>query len=370
MALTLSFLLVLLSLNIRALASVHTIIVGTFGTEFLYTVQYNDEEGTLSLVGRSSVEAASSWLTLSHDKTKMYGTNWNSETPTFISYDLSDWEDIKVEASILGGGLCSGSKSIFVNAYQEPPYTVYGNYYYGNAWCSSVMSVHENGTLDRIIQEYVYSPGSAVHGTAFSPNGEFMFSTDTLGNLIWTHRIDPKTGILSNLSKIRGPEEGSGPRHATTDYSGTHLYVVFEEASLVGQYSILENGTLVFDAQYSLLPEGADPTDYWADEVSLSPSEKYLWASNRAHNISQKGFISAFELNVDGQIQEQLFLNPTTNSGGFANSVAASPYNDSIASLTDNSTGFVEIWDITGNMLAHLDINDGEGCCANAVWLD
>jgi carboxy-cis,cis-muconate cyclase len=65
-------------------------------------------------------------------------------------------------------------------------------------------------------------------------------------------------------------------------------------------------------------------------------------------------------------------LNPTTGSGGTANSVAPSDFSDQWVALTDSDKEFVEIWTIAANgsaaeVVAHLDITDG-GCCANAVW--
>ncbi|KAI8627337.1 carboxy-cis,cis-muconate cyclase [Xylariaceae sp. FL1651] len=367
----LSILLLLLSsFDIGSWAVKHSLIVGTFSTEFLYTLEYDDEQKTLALVAQNAIPAASSWITLNHDKTKLYGTDWNAEEPTFVSYDVSDSHNIKLEATIVGGNGCSGSKSIFVNAYQTPPYTVYGNYYYGDARCGTVISVHENGTLKEVIQDYVYDAGSAVHGTAITPDGNFIISADTIGNLIWTQEIDHTTGMLILANVIHGPLEGSGPRHVAIHKNGKYLYVVLEEASGVAQYYIKSDQTLHLINIYALLHEGQNPADFWADEVSLSPTNKYLWATNRARNESQRGYISAFELSSSGEIANQLFLLETVTSGGFANSIAASPFDDSIAALTDNSTGFVEIWDITEGPIAHLDIPDGQGCCANAVWLD
>ncbi|KAJ8112449.1 hypothetical protein ONZ43_g5394 [Nemania bipapillata] len=295
--------LILLGLATGASAKLHKIIIGTFSTESLYTVQYNDVLEDLTLVAQSAASAASSWITLNHDRTKLYGTNWDSQEPTWISYDVTDPYDIKVEAKIIAGSMCSGSKSIFVNAYQEKPYSVYGNYYYGDARCSTVLSVHKNGTLKEVIQEYVYLPGSAVHGTAITPDGCFLLSADTEGNLIWTHRIDQVTGTLSNVSVIEGPSDGSGPRHLTIHKNGNYAYVVFEESSEVVQYSIGKDGTLspVGDI-YSLLRKGQDPANYWADEVSLSRENNYLWATNRARNNTQKEYVSAFQLNPTGDI--------------------------------------------------------------------
>ncbi|KAI8953997.1 carboxy-cis,cis-muconate cyclase [Xylaria longipes] len=352
-------------------SATHRLIVGTFSTEFLYTVEYNDQTECLALVGQSAVAAASSWITLNHDKTKLYGTDWNAQEPTWVSYDVTDPCNIRVEARIAGGSMCSGSQSVFINAYQRSPYSVYGNYYYGDARCSAVLSVHENGILKEVIQEYTYSPGSAVHGTAITPDGNFLISADTIGNLIWTHKIDRTTGVLSNVSVVAGPSEGSGPRHLAIHKNGKYAYVVLEESSEVAQYSIHKDGTLSLVGDiYPLLCRGQDPADYWADEVSLSRENKYLWATNRARDNSRKGYISAFELSPAGEIASQLFLCETSTSGGFANSVAASPFDDSIAALTDNSTGFVEIWHVDRGVVAHLDIPDGQGCCANAVWLD
>ncbi|KAI1312089.1 carboxy-cis,cis-muconate cyclase [Xylaria venustula] len=358
-------------LDMKTSITKHRIIVGTFGTEFLYTMEYDDVERSLKLISQSAVSAASSWITMNHDKSKLYGTDWNAQAPTWLSYDVADPYNIKVEAKIIGGSMCSNSRSIFVNAHQKKPYTVYGNYYYGDARCSTILSVHENGTLKETIQEYMFPAGSAVHGTAITPSGDYLLSADTTGNLIWTHKINAATGTLSNASVIAGPSPGSGPRHLAIHKSGKYAYVVLEESSEVAQYFISEDGTLhLVGDMYSLLREGLDPADYWADEVSMSQSNRYLWATNRARDNSQKGYISAFSLSATGEIASQLFLRETSTNGGFANSVAASPFDDEIAALTDNSAGFVEIWHIDDGIIAHLDIPDGHGCCANAVWLD
>lgn len=55
----------LLSLVAVANAATHELIVGTFGTKSLYTVEFDDEALTLDLVANTSVPAAGSWLALS-----------------------------------------------------------------------------------------------------------------------------------------------------------------------------------------------------------------------------------------------------------------------------------------------------------------
>lgn len=45
-------------------AATHELIVGTFGTPFLYTIEFNDETLTLQQTANTSVPIASSWLSL------------------------------------------------------------------------------------------------------------------------------------------------------------------------------------------------------------------------------------------------------------------------------------------------------------------
>jgi carboxy-cis,cis-muconate cyclase len=46
-------------------ADLHQLIVGTFGTDFLYTLEFDNTALTLELVGNTSTSAASSWIALS-----------------------------------------------------------------------------------------------------------------------------------------------------------------------------------------------------------------------------------------------------------------------------------------------------------------
>lgn len=55
----------LLSLAAAANAATHELIVGTFGTKALYTLEFDDEALTLDLVRNTSVPVAGSWVALS-----------------------------------------------------------------------------------------------------------------------------------------------------------------------------------------------------------------------------------------------------------------------------------------------------------------
>ncbi|KAI0006891.1 Lactonase, 7-bladed beta-propeller-domain-containing protein [Xylariaceae sp. FL0662B] len=374
--------LVLASFMALAMTAKHQIIVGSFpsksivgtspgkATEYLYTVEYDDADQSLELVAKIPTAAANSWITFSHDKKNLYGTDWNAEQPTFVSYSVENATAIKQEATIVGGEGCSGAKSVFAIANPEPPYSVYGNYFYGDAKCGTVFSVDANGTLDGVLQNFTYADGAAVHGAAFSADAKYLYSADDGGNCIWSHTVDLDTGELSYPGQSDAPSEGSDPRHIVVHPKGQYLYVVLEGSSEVAQYATDRWGGLTLKGTWPLIEEGEKAGDYWADEVALSANSRYLWASNRARDAAGKnGYISVFSLGAKGDIEKQLELTRTSSSGGFANAVAPSPFDDDVAALTDNSTGFVEIWKRGQGVLARLDIkDDGGGCCANAVW--
>jgi carboxy-cis,cis-muconate cyclase len=54
-----------LSLLTAVRADLHHLIVGTFGTKNLYTLEFDDSALTLELIGNYSANAASSWIALS-----------------------------------------------------------------------------------------------------------------------------------------------------------------------------------------------------------------------------------------------------------------------------------------------------------------
>lgn len=54
--------LTILSLVLGVDATIHELIVGTFSTKFLYTVEFDDEALTLSLLANTSVPYAGNWI--------------------------------------------------------------------------------------------------------------------------------------------------------------------------------------------------------------------------------------------------------------------------------------------------------------------
>lgn len=121
--------------------------------------------------------------------------------------------------------------------------------------------------------------------------------------------------------------------------------------------------------------EFTNTSSYWADEVAFSTFEgnsgvpKYLLASTRSRNTTEKGYVTVFTLDPEsGSIEEKLLQLPTTGSGGNANSVSPASFSEDYFAITDSGSDFVEIWKIknrTAEAVAHLDLSVGP---ANVVW--
>lgn len=223
-----------------------------------------------------------------------------------------------------------------------------------------------------------------MHGVALSPNNDFIYSADDMGNAVWVHSLDSVTGTVEEVQYLAAANQ-SDPRHLTVHPNGDWVFVVYEAANSIAVYSRdPTTGELTFsDTTYSLLPSGfTNLSSYWADEVLFSKPAKnsssansptYLLAATRSRTTSLPGYVSAFALDVaTGAITEQLFLLPTTASGGSANAVSPAEFSEDFFAITDSGSNFIEMWKIdatsegtTATAVAHLDIPNGP---ANVVW--
>lgn len=296
-----------------------------------------------------------------------------------MSYALTNATSIEHRNTLAAGAHCTASP-IYIVADTRPPYHAYGAFFTTaegrDASCGAVFSVDEHGVLDAVVQNYTYLYNtSGVHGTALSQDTRYLYSADLTGNALWTHNVDRVTGEVTLLANVTGPSPEAHPRHVAVHSQGRYLYVVMEGSSQLVQYSIgPDTGVPVYDKAYSLLLSTQQRvSDYWACEVMLSSSEKYLWASNRARHANATGYVSVFTLDEGGAIVKPNFLLPTTSSGGYSNNLTPSPFTDRFTLLAGHRPGFLEVWELTEDAssaapVAHIDMEDGGGCCANALW--
>lgn len=90
-----------------------------------------------------------------------------------------------------------------------------------------------------------------------SPNNDFIYSADDMGNAVWAHSYDSATGEVAEVQYLAAAS-GSNPRHLTVHPNGNWVYVVYEEANSIASYKRdTTTGELTFtNTTYSLLPSG------------------------------------------------------------------------------------------------------------------
>ncbi|KAK8078777.1 hypothetical protein PG994_002584 [Apiospora phragmitis] len=400
-------------------ARVHHLFVGNLNAPArLYALAFDDETLGFEVTANMMADATHAWIAFDANKTNVYGASLGKAA--IASYEVvveGGQEDttknltLAFRNSVAAAGECFNRTAAFVLPHPVFP-RVYTGSWPGPEACAMALSISEppppgnnnnnttnngGGVLEEVIQSWRYGNTSGIHGLALDPAGTTIYSADLNGDALWAHVISPDgTGRVVGLrGRYDLAPAGQHPRHLVVHPNGRVLYVVMEAASVVAAYSLDDVTRLPVAelSRHSLLPEGAEPGEYWSAEVMLSfvqrpdtQSPKYLWATARAWpGNGHTGFISAFGLDGEsGQVREQLFRVPTTTKNGIANAVAPAPWSEDWAAMTDVGTGYVQMWHIepatsneeTGEVMtttardvARVDIPDG-GCCANVIWYD
>lgn len=360
-------------------AATHQIIIGTFSTEFLYTVEFDDEANSLSLLKNTTAANAHQWLSLSADKKNLYGTA-GSEVMLVDSYTIGDTAGTEI---IHNGTVVSGecaTMSVHVEALLGEPNTVYAVSYGTGKNCGGVVAVDAQGVAVESLQNFTYdNPSSSLHGVGFHPSGDYLYTADMAG-AVWTHKIDRTSGEVTFVANSSYDE---AVRHVNAHPSGLHAYAMTESSSEVVLLSI-DNSTgaanVVEGSVYSILPDNTTGT-HRGETARLSATGALLYATTRVNysdSASADGYVSGFTLDTDGNILSQDFITATTTGGGStsgaSNMVVPTLYDDSIFAILDHGVGFIEMWqrsaDGTGaSVIARLELNDDGGCCSNGVWL-
>ena len=261
-------------------------------------------------------------------------------------------------------------------AARRPPYHVYGNPFYEYAGYGNVFSVDADGALAANVQNYEYAPSSGVHGMVFDASETFLYSADLQANKIWTHRKDDSTGHLTLVDCLEAPSPDDHPRWVELHPSGRYLYVLMEAGNRLAVYVIDERrGVPVFThLTYPLVPAGLPARNkYRGDVVFAQRSGRYLFATTRSNGgAAYTGYITAFRLGPHGNVERQLFIHPTSTSGGHSNAVSLCDFDDQWLALCDDQDGFVEMYRFRDEGLARVarvDIPE-PGFGMNAIWYD
>ncbi|KAK0709432.1 hypothetical protein B0T26DRAFT_654189 [Lasiosphaeria miniovina] len=371
----------------------HHLMIGTWTPPgAIYTVQFDDEKLTLSLVKTTKIpqDEPISWMTFDHSKKNLYGAamkKWSSfavKSPIEIVHEASH----PIGGDPLANSSETNTRAIFLLAAKKVPYGVYANPFYKHAGFGNVFSVTGSGALDRNVQNYLYQPNTGIHGMVFDPNETYLYSADLTANKLWVHRkiSAPAAGeepeAVELVGSVDAPDAGDHPRWVAMHPTGNYLYALMEAGNRICEY-VIDPAThmpVYTHHSFPLIPPGIPDRDpatgkglYRADVCALTMSGGHLFASSRANRFDLTGYVAAFRLRSCGSIETQLCLNPTPTSGGHSNAVSPCDWSDEWVAITDDQEGWVEMYrwkDEFLHRVARLRIPDHPGFGMNAIWYD
>ncbi|PCG88384.1 Lactonase, 7-bladed beta propeller [Penicillium occitanis (nom. inval.)] len=312
-----------------AAADTHYLLSGFFSGASIAVLEFDDAKSSLNLVNNITINASSSrWISLDESKKNLYV----GAPDYFQSYTITSGLGLDYQSSASLPSNCSNAN--YIVAAMIEPYTVFGAPF--NLGCSALaISVDAAGSLQSSFANITYDNRAGVHGLALSTQADFIYSADDTGNAVWVHSYNQSSAVIKEVQRISAPG-GSDPRHIAVHPAGLFVYVVYEKSNELPVYIRNKStGRLVnTNITYSLIPSSfSNSSSYYGDEVAFSSPQgkssppRYLICSARSLGTTP-GYVTAFALDpLAGNITSQLFVLPTTGTGGQANAVSPASFN-------------------------------------------
>ena len=122
-----------------------------------------------------------------------------------------------------------------------------------------------------------------AHDVEITKSGRFAFVPDISNNRIYTLKIDPSNGSLSQSGFVTSGNF-QGPRHLILNQEETCLYTLCQTGSNIVAFRHQGEGSLTEFQSISTLPSDYQGKQNHSAEILIHPSGKHLYASNRVHN--------------------------------------------------------------------------------------
>ncbi len=149
--------------------------------------------------------------------------------------------------------------------------------------------------------------GPHAHAVVLSPDNRFLFVPDLGADQIKIYRVDfAKRTFTPNNPSFASVKPGLGPRHFVFGARGKFAYVMCEMGSSVVAFAYDPvKGSLTPVQTISTLPANFKGIDN-SSEIDISPSGRFLYASNRGHDS-----ITVFAIDPDKGTLTKVRVVPT-----------------------------------------------------------
>jgi 6-phosphogluconolactonase len=267
--------------------------VGTYtnktASKGIYAFDFDSASGKLTAKGVAAETPDPSWAVIHPNGKFAYAANESGKKSTITAFSI-DTNSAKLTQ--LNQLPALGEDPCYLSFDKTGKYLFVANYSSGNVVVFPILpdgklgehtaNAKDAGTLGPNKQR---QEAPHAHWVEPSPDNRFVFVSDLGLDEILSYRFDPSKGTLTPNDPPFGKlAPAAGPRHAAFSPDGKFLYVVSELNSTVTAFAYDSAKGAFKDLQVvSTLPNDFHARNDTA-EITVHPSGKWLFASNRGHD--------------------------------------------------------------------------------------
>jgi 6-phosphogluconolactonase len=321
--------------------------VGTYTrgkSKGIYAGELDLANGTLTITGVTpSVEP--SFLAIDPTKHFLYAVNetekWEGRdncggvSAFAIDSQSGDLRPLNKQPSE-GGAPCH------VSVDDKGRFAFIANYSGGNL---AVLPIEKDGSLGKAVSVVQYKGtvadpkrqgGPHAHAIALDTVNRFALATDLGLDKLFVYRFDHESGKLSpNDPPFGRLALRSGPRHFAFSRDGRFVFVINEIALTITTFAYdTEHGSLKWLGTVSTLPKDAKSGDWSTAEITVHPSGRFLYGTNRGHD-------SLVIFAIDGQTGALRYVGHQPSGGKTPRSFGIDPTGNYLVSANQDSDNIV-----------------------------
>ena len=276
----------------------HRVYIGTYtggGSEGVYLLNFDAKTGDIEVEGLAVETGSPSYLVQHPSLPIIYAAASNDSIRGFTMDPQSGKLSLINEQPTGGKGPCH------VDISPDGKRVVASNYSSGSI---GVVAVDETGALGESVAFFQHKGSSAntsrqegphAHSANFGPMGKYFVAADLGTDELRIYQYDQQSGqVLPHHHPVTSTAPGAGPRHFCFHPNHKFAYVVNELDNTVTGYTWdMIKGTLNPIQTIGTLPEDFTEQNSTA-HITVHPSGKYLYASNRGHDS-----IAVYGINQD-----------------------------------------------------------------------
>ena len=328
-------------------------------TKGIYAYRFSPKTGRLTSIGRVAEVVSASFLATDPRHRVLYVASEAGQTEGsngfLSSYAIEPGSGALklLNKAEMGGGPChlavdQTGKILFVANYGNGTVASFALNPDGSIGKQTGFDQHSGKGPNAERQE-----GPHAHATVLSPDNRFLFVPDLGADQIKIYRVDPvKSSFTPDNPSFASVKPGLGPRHLVFAPGGKFAYAVCEMGSSVVAFAYDPvRGSLTPEQTISTLPANFKGIDN-SSEIGISPSGRFLYASNRGHDSITvfaidpgKGTLTKIRVvPTHGKIPRNFALDPTGKYLVAANQKS----NQMVVFAVDPTTGLLQA---TGQVL-------------------